>query len=66
VTARVRWRETMLAAIRLGVEGMVEIGAGKVLAGLARRGLPGAVLRNVQGAADVPAFAAVLTSSAAA
>ncbi len=37
VTARVRWRESLLALIGLGVDRAVELGAGKVLTGLARR-----------------------------
>jgi [acyl-carrier-protein] S-malonyltransferase len=58
VTARVRWREGMMTMRRLGVDAVAEFGAGKVLTGLARRGLPGASLHNVQGPADVEAFAA--------
>ena len=37
VTGMVRWRESMQAAIAMGVDSFVELGAGKVLAGLARR-----------------------------
>jgi [acyl-carrier-protein] S-malonyltransferase len=37
VTGMVRWRECMLASIGMGVDSFVELGAGKVLAGLARR-----------------------------
>jgi [acyl-carrier-protein] S-malonyltransferase len=37
VTGRVRWRESVLAMKDAGVSRLVEIGAGKVLAGLARR-----------------------------
>lgn len=37
VTGLVRWRESMLAAVAMGVDSFVELGAGKVLAGLARR-----------------------------
>lgn len=37
VTGRVRWRETILAMAAGGVDQTVEIGAGKVLAGLNRR-----------------------------
>ena len=57
VTARVRWREGMATMRRLGVEAMVELGAGKVLTGLAKRALPGAELVNVQEPADVEALA---------
>ncbi len=37
VTGRVRWRESVLAMQAAGVEELVELGAGKVLSGLARR-----------------------------
>lgn len=37
VTGMVRWRESVLAMKQLGVEQLVELGAGKVLSGLARR-----------------------------
>jgi [acyl-carrier-protein] S-malonyltransferase len=60
VTARVRWRETVATMRRLGADAMVELGAGRVLTGLAKRGLPGAALSNVQEPADVEAFARAL------
>ena len=56
VTARVRWREMVAAMRELGVDAIVELGAGKVLTGLAKRALPGADLVNVQEPADVEAF----------
>ena len=65
VTARVRWRESMATMVRLGVDGVVEFGAGKVLTGLAKRGVPGAALHNVQEPADVEALAVQLAGSAA-
>jgi [acyl-carrier-protein] S-malonyltransferase len=37
ITGRVRWRESVLWMGENGVDGMVEIGAGKVLTGLTRR-----------------------------
>ena len=37
VTGMVRWRESVLGMQALGVTGLVEVGAGKVLSGLARR-----------------------------
>ncbi len=64
VTTRVRWRESVATMRRLGADGMVELGAGKVLTGLARRGLPGAALFNVQEPADVDAFARALEGGA--
>ena len=63
VTARVRWRETMAAMQAMGIEEMIEFGAGKVLTGLARRDLPRLRLANVQGPADVEALAQELQSS---
>jgi [acyl-carrier-protein] S-malonyltransferase len=65
VTARVRWRESMATMARLGVAGVIEFGAGKVLTGLARRGVAGATLFNVQEPPDVDALAAHLAGSAA-
>jgi [acyl-carrier-protein] S-malonyltransferase len=42
VTATVRWRESMLAMVALGVDSFIELGAGKVLTGLAKRIVPDA------------------------
>ena len=44
----------------LGGTQLIEFGAGKVLMGLARRGVPGAALLNVAEPADVAAAAAAL------
>lgn len=60
VTSRVRWRESMATMVALGVDGVIELGAGKVLTGLAKRGVPGATLVNVQEPADVDALAGSL------
>jgi len=56
VTAMVRWRETMLFLKIAGVEEVVEIGAGRVLAGLAKRIDPGFSARSVCTPAEVEAL----------
>ena len=43
----VRWRLSLLTLERLGADSLVEVGPGNVLAGLARRTLPGVPVRNV-------------------
>jgi malonyl CoA-acyl carrier protein transacylase len=48
---------------RLGVNRMIEFGAGRVLTGLARRDLEGAALVNVQEPKDVEALAAALVGT---
>lgn len=42
VTATVRWRESVIAMTELGIDSFIELGAGKVLAGLVRRIAPDA------------------------
>ena len=42
VTGTVRWRESIQAAIAMGVDSFIELGAGKVLSGLVRRIAPDA------------------------
>ncbi len=44
VTARVRWRESILKMNELGVDRVIEAGAGKVLTGMVRR-----ICRNMKG-----------------
>ncbi len=63
VCARVRWRETMAAMTAMGVGRVVEAGAGKVLAGLAKRGVGGADVCNLETADDVRALAARLADA---
>jgi [acyl-carrier-protein] S-malonyltransferase len=40
VTETVRWRETMEKFMELGVESIIEVGAGNVLSNLAKRSCP--------------------------
>lgn len=49
----VRWRESQYALTELGVDTFVEIGPGRVLAGLARRTVPDVAVRNVTSRDDV-------------
>ena len=56
VTAPVRWRESMLALRGEGVDSLVELGAGKVLSGLARRIDRGLQATAVGGPGDIDAF----------
>ncbi|MFN2502710.1 MAG: ACP S-malonyltransferase [Acidimicrobiales bacterium] len=53
----VRWRSSLLSLSRLGAESLVEVGPGNVLAGLARRTLPGVPVRGVAEPADVTVLA---------
>jgi len=46
VTGTVRWRESIEAAVAMGVDSFVELGAGKVLSGLVRRIAPDAATLN--------------------
>ena len=56
VTAMVRWRESVGAMIEADIDTIVEIGAGKVLAGLARRIEPELQALSLGTVADVEAF----------
>ncbi len=56
VTATVRWRETMLAMAAAGATRMIEVGSGKVLAGLAKRIVEGVSAVSVGTPDDVAAF----------
>lgn len=57
VTGRVRWRESVLKMGELGVEQLVEVGAGKVLSGLVRRINRDIKGLSLQNPADLEAFA---------
>jgi len=58
VTGTVRWRESVQFMAGQGVTRFIEIGAGKVLAGLVKRIADGATAMSVGAPADVEAFKA--------
>ncbi len=58
VTGTVRWRESVAYMSAHGVTHFVEIGTGKVLAGLIKRIAEGATAISVGQPADIAAFAA--------
>ncbi|MDZ7603046.1 MAG: ACP S-malonyltransferase [Hoeflea sp.] len=60
VTGQVRWRETVEWFAANGVDTVVEIGAGKVLSGLARRIDRNLATLNVAGPADLDPFLAAI------
>jgi len=60
VTARVRWRQSLLAMAALGVEATVELGAGRVLSGLTKRTLPGVATHALGTPEEIDAFVAAL------
>ena len=64
VTGQVRWRETVAWFAANGVETLAEIGAGKVLTGLARRIDRSITGLNVSGPADIDAFLAAIEAQA--
>jgi len=60
VTATVRWRECVQTMVALGVDSFVELGAGKVLTGLARRIAPDATGLSAGTPAEIEALLKVL------
>ncbi|KAF0187395.1 MAG: ACP S-malonyltransferase [Hyphomonadaceae bacterium] len=60
VTGRVRWRESVIAMADAGVTRFVEIGAGKVLTGMVKRGAPDAEGIALNEPAQLEAFAKTL------
>ena len=56
ITGSVKWRETMLFLASQGVEEIIEIGSGKVLAGLVGRTCPNVKSRSIQNSEDLRAF----------
>jgi [acyl-carrier-protein] S-malonyltransferase len=57
VTGTVRWRESIVHMASEGVDGFVEVGAGKVLTGLVKRIAPEASAGAVGAPVDIAAFA---------
>ena len=53
VTKTVRWRETMASLSRLGISQIVEMGTGKVLTGLAKRGANNLSAINLETSEDI-------------
>ena len=53
ITARVRWRETILNLANNGVTKFIEIGTGKVLSGLVKRTIPNAHTTSLQSFQDI-------------
>ena len=60
VTATVRWRESVQAIVDMGITRFVELGTGKVLAGLVRRIAPEATTYSAGSPADIEALLKVL------
>lgn len=47
ITGQVRWRESLLQMQEMGITHMIELGAGKVLCGLAKRTIPDVTALNI-------------------
>ena len=60
VTGTVRWRESIVAAMDMGVDRFVELGAGRVLTGLGKRIAPDAIALNAGTPAEIEALLKVL------
>jgi [acyl-carrier-protein] S-malonyltransferase len=60
VTGTVRWRESVAAAVEIGVDSFVELGTGKVLSGLVKRIAPDARALNAGTPAEIEALLKVL------
>ncbi len=60
ITGAVRWRESMLYLQQKGVNQIIEIGSGKVLAGLVGRTCSGVASKSIQNIADLQDFVATI------
>jgi [acyl-carrier-protein] S-malonyltransferase len=63
VTGTVRWRECVAAMASAGVDLFVEVGAGKVLSGLAKKNAPDARILAIGSPDDLLAAASLKTSA---
>ena len=53
VTARVRWRESLVAMSNAGAQKFIELGTGKILSGLVKRGVKATVIVNLDSPDDL-------------
>ena len=53
VTARVRWRESLIAMSAAGATKFIELGTGKVLSGLVKRSIESYAVVNMDGPDDL-------------
>ena len=53
ITARVRWRETLIAMSTAGAKKFIELGTGKVLSGLVKRGVDAKAIVNLDSPDDL-------------
>jgi [acyl-carrier-protein] S-malonyltransferase len=53
VTARVRWRESLMAMSAAGAAKFIELGTGKVLSGLVKRSIESDAVVNMDGPDDL-------------
>ena len=60
VTARVRWRESLIAMQAAGCKRYIELGTGKVLSGLVKRSLEDVHIANLDGPDDLDSVLAEL------
>jgi [acyl-carrier-protein] S-malonyltransferase len=61
LTSPVRWHQTMKCFADAGIDTVIEVGPGKVLAGLAKRELKGAQILNLDTLEDIEKFSAAVT-----
>jgi len=57
ITSRVRWRESMMQAVNLGITNLIEVGPNKVLTGLMKRIDNNIKCVNIENITDIKSFA---------